>query len=174
MFRCLVIRHAAAEDQAASGLDSDRSLTAAGSEDMGWAASGLTRVIAAPDVIATSPYERARETAGIIADAFGRVEVAAVEALAAGAPPEHILAWLGQRQGRMIGLVGHEPDLGRFVSLALAGVSRSFFPMRKGGACLLEFPAVPRAGNATLEWALDPAHLALIAGTHSTLDASSA
>lgn len=162
MFRCLVIRHAAAETEADSGLDEDRMLTTAGTEDMGRAAIALVRLAPQPELIAASPYERARATADILAREYGDVPVETVEALTAGAGPEHILAWLGQRRGRMITLVGHEPDLGRFVSLALAGVSRSFYPMRKGGACLLEFPAVPRAGNATLEWALNPSHLIAI------------
>jgi len=162
MFRCLVVRHAAAEADAASGLDIDRPLSESGSEDMGRAAFGLTALVRPPDVIASSPYERALETAGIVADAFGGAPVESVEALAAGAPPEPMLAWLGTRRGRLIALVGHEPDLGRFVSLALAGSTRSFYPMRKGAACLLEFPAVPRAGNATLEWAIEARQLALV------------
>lgn len=162
MFRCLVLRHAAAEAQCASGLDADRALTAAGRADMDRAAGGMKQVLHTPDLIATSPYERARATAGIVADAFGGVPVEPLDLLAAGARPEDMLAWLGARKGRLVVLVGHEPDLGRFVSLALAGVTRSFYPMHKGEACLIEFPAVPRAGNATLEWALEGSHLALI------------
>ncbi len=159
MFRCLVVRHAAAEADASSGLDADRALTTDGSEDMTLAAAGLARILPVPDLIAASPYERADATATILGRAFGGVPVETVDTLAAGARPEDIVAWLGTRRGRLIAVVGHEPDLGRFVSMALAGTSRSFYPMRKGAACLIEFPTVPRAGNATLEWAIEASHL---------------
>lgn len=159
MFRCLVIRHAAAEADSTSGQDADRALTADGSNDLAGAAAGLARILPAPNLIATSPYERAEATAKIVARAFGDIAVERVDALTAGARPEDIVAWLGTRHGRLIAIVGHEPDLGRFVSMALAGTSRSFYPMRTGEACLIEFPTVPRAGNATLEWAIEAAHL---------------
>jgi len=171
MFRCLVIRHAAAETSAASGLDADRRVSAAGHEDMRQAARGLARIVPGPDIIATSPYARARASAKVLADAFDRSEalIEPVEALAAGAMPEALLGWIRVREGRLVMLVGHEPDLGRFVSMALAGTERSFYPMHVGDACLIEFPSVPRAGNATLEWAVERSQLALIGATeHSS------
>ena len=163
MFRCLVVRHGEAAMEVGTGIDADRPLTERGSTHMGAAASGLAHVVRAPDFIATSPYERAQATARIISRAFSGVALETTDTLAAGNRPEDILAWLGTRRGRLVALVGHEPDLGRFVSLALAGVSRTFYPMHKGEACLIEFPAVPRAGNATLEWAIEADHLAWIA-----------
>ncbi len=173
MFRCLVVRHAEAESVSDSGLDVDRALTDRGSASMGDAAYGLAQIVRRPELIATSPYERAQETGRIIADAFANLPAVEVtESLAAGSRPEDIMAWLGTRQGRLVAMVGHEPDLGRFVSLALAGVSRSFYPMYKGAVCLIEFPAVPRAGNATLEWALEASHLARLAGSDYALRSS--
>jgi len=162
MFRCLVMRHAAAQDRAASGLDSDRELTRGAMDGMIGAAAGLARIIDRPDLIISSPFERAYATADILAREYPGSEVECSDVLTAGAAPEDILAMLGGRRGRCVALVGHEPDMGRFVSLALAGTRRSFFPMRKGQVCLLEFPAVPRAGNATLEWAMAAEHLALM------------
>lgn len=165
MFRCLVVRHGEAEASAASGADADRGLSASGGEELARACRGLARISRRPEVIAFSPYERARASAAILAAAFGEPAIAVepIDALAAGASPEPLLAWLGSRRGRLVALVGHEPDLGRFVSLALADSKRSFYPMHVGDACLLEFPTVPRPGNATLEWAIERSQLALIA-----------
>ena len=162
MHPCLVIRHGAAEDSAPSGLDADRPLTAEGHAAMTAAAIGLTASARAPDLILTSPFVRARQTAEIVAEAFQVHEVETVDVLASGATAADILAALAQRcasAGGSFAVVGHEPDLGRFVSYALAASTRGFHSLRKGSACLLEFPAMPRAGNATLEWAMEPQHL---------------
>ena len=68
----LVIRHAIAmerEEWAKSGRpDSDRPLTDTGRRRMRKNARGLQRVSPHPDVIATSPWLRAADTARVVAD----------------------------------------------------------------------------------------------------------
>ncbi len=162
MHPCLVIRHGAAEDRAASGIDADRALTAEGQLAMTDVARGLVVTAPAPAVILSSPFTRARQTADIVAQAFGGTEVESLDALASGAAAADILAALArrcERPGGAFAVVGHEPDLGRFISYALAASARGFHSPRKGGASLLEFPATPRAGNATLDWVMEPRHL---------------
>lgn len=166
MHPCLVVRHAAAEATADSGRDEDRALTPDGAAAMKEIAIGLQGAIQPVDVVITSPLRRARQTAEIIGEVLPGVPPIVDEPALAGGAPADILSGLvahceGERGG--IVLVGHEPDLGCFVSYALAATSRSFHSLRKGGACLLEFPALPRAGNATLEWALEPDHLMAVA-----------
>lgn len=166
MHQCLVIRHGAAEESAVSGNDAERALTPAGVEQMRAVAAGLAAIGRAPAEVLTSPYRRARETGDIVAGAFGAVPVVEETTLASGASAADILVTLAGRldgNSGSLAVVGHEPDLGRFVSYALAASARGFISLRKGSACLLEFPATPRAGNATLEWALDPEHLAAVA-----------
>ena len=51
-----------------------------------------------------------------------------------------------------IAAVGHEPQLGLLVSWLLAGGEESFVELREGGACLLEFDALPGAGRGRLAW----------------------
>lgn len=166
MHACLVIRHGRAEDSASSGRDEDRALSSEGRAEMERIAVGLAAVSRPVEAVIASPYRRARETAEIVAGALGRLPFHVEPALASGAEPEAMLAAIAARyegSGGGLAVVGHEPDLGRFVSYALAGTTRSFHPLRKGAACLLELPALPRAGNASLEWALDPNQLAALA-----------
>jgi phosphohistidine phosphatase len=168
MHPCLVIRHGVAEE-GVDGGDRERALTTAGRAVMQRCAAGLAATAPRPTCILSSPYRRARETADIVAAAFGGVQVIEERALGAGATPADILGALvaccrGDRGA--VALIGHEPDLGRFVSYALAATSRSFHALRQGGGCLIEFPALPRAGNATLEWAVDPVHLEALAVEH--------
>lgn len=166
MHPCLVIRHGLAEDPVAGRDDAERPLSPEGMAEMEQIAVGLAVLQRAPRVVLCSPYRRALETARQVAAAFGGIELETDPRLAAGAAPAQVMAVVnahcqGDRGG--VAVVGHEPDLGRFVSHALAGSERGFCALRPGAACLLEFPAVPRAGNATLEWALEPAHLLAIA-----------
>jgi phosphohistidine phosphatase len=162
MHPCLVIRHGIAHDTAPSGRDEDRALNDRGRAALAESMPGLVAAARTPEVILTSPFLRARETADIVAAAFNGAPVEPLAALAAGARAGDMLATVAcqcDRAGGAFALVGHEPDLGSFISYALAATARGFHSPRKGGVCLLEFPALPRAGNATLEWALEPEHL---------------
>ncbi len=166
MHACLVIRHGAAQELGPTGRDEDRALTHDGRVDMERIAIGLAAATRPVEAVVTSPFRRAHETAVIVASALGNLPVRTEPALASGAEPEVMLAAVAahfEGNGGGIAVVGHEPDLGRFISYALAGTTRSFHPLRKGAACLLELPALPRAGNASLEWALDPVHLRALA-----------
>ena len=57
-------------------------------------------------------------------------------------------------------LVGHEPDLGRFLAAALfdkvSGAGTARFAFKKGGAACVEFQGRVAPGGATLLWMLPP------------------
>ncbi len=167
MHPCLVVRHGKAADTAPSGRDADRALTEPGIEEMERIAAGLAAFVPSLGLVLTSPFRRARQTADIVARALNDLPVQEEPALASGTTPEAMMAALVdccESSSGGIAMVGHEPDLGHFVSHALAASARSFHQFRKGGACLLELPAMPRAGTATLDWALDPAQSRALAG----------
>lgn len=162
--RVLVVRHAVAEEQAPFARtghpDAARPLTRGGRRKMRRAARGLARLVPRLDRLATSPLARAVETADIVARACGKPKTQRLGPLAPGKPPAGVLAWLKeQRPGRTVALVGHEPDLGVFVSWALTGLRESFIPLKKGGACLLEFGGEVKPGRAVLLWLLRPSQL---------------
>src|SRR5262249_60993472 len=58
-----LLRHAEAEDRAASGRDQDRRLTAAGLEQAEAAGRGIAAASNGIRLVLTSPYARARQTA---------------------------------------------------------------------------------------------------------------
>ncbi|HKG91110.1 MAG TPA: histidine phosphatase family protein [Gemmatimonadaceae bacterium] len=167
----LVVRHAIAEDReefARGGRDDSlRPLTREGRRKMRRAARGLRRVVPSIDVLATSPYARAEQTAWIVADAYGgRPEPLRVGELVPDAKPAAFVRWLRSlgpsvRAGdRTVAVVGHEPHLGELVTWLLAARGPSLIELKKGGACLLRLDdAAPGAGSATLRWALAPSHL---------------
>ena len=65
----------------------------------------------------------------------------------------------GQQTRGSVAIVGHEPDLGRLVCALLASTNGPFLELRKGAACLLEFPGAVARGAATLDWFLGPKYL---------------
>ena len=161
----LVIRHGVAEEReefAASGKDDSlRPLTKEGRWKMERGARALRHALPSLNVIATSPFTRAAQTAKIVAAAYGDVDVERLDALTPEGRPQAFLTWLRERDvDDRVAAVGHEPHLGALVCWLLTGkVTEGPIALRKGGACLLEFDAQPRAGKGTLVWSLTPSLL---------------
>lgn len=172
--KLLLVRHGPAVDRRAWGArgrdDRRRPLTGAGAARTREAAAGLARLVDPPDVVASSPYVRALETARIVSDAFaaGRARrepitpsgPGVVEALAHDADPRALRPWLVRRVDQpLVALVGHEPQLSRLASWLLTGDPRSILQIKKAGACLLDLGDEPHPGSARLLWLLAPSAL---------------
>ena len=159
----LLIRHAAAEDAEefarAGGDDALRPLTKMGRWKMERIARGLHSVVPAIDVLACSTLVRARQTAEIVADAYGRLEPQTVSALAPGARPAAFLQWLRKQDAATVAVVGHDPHLPTVAALLATGHAEPWVPLKKGGACLLEIDGEPAPGAARLLWVMPPALL---------------
>ncbi len=159
--KLLVVRHAIAEDAEPGESDEARRLTDRGRRKMRRGAKGLSRVVDAIDVIGTSPLVRAVQTAEIICDRFGAAKPVVVPALEPGRAVGDVLAWVNtQRADATVAVIGHEPQLGILITWLLTGdESRGVVELRKGSACLLDFPGEAAAGAAKLLWLLKPCQL---------------
>jgi phosphohistidine phosphatase len=162
--RVLAIRHAIAverEDFARDGgTDALRPLTRTGRRKMRRAAEGLAMLVPKLDALAASPLTRAAQTADILARRYKGVRTLSLAPLAPGRAGAALIGWLDeQKPGGTVAIVGHEPDLGQFVSWALTGLRESFIPLKKGGACLIEFERDVKPGRAKLLWCLRPSQL---------------
>lgn len=161
----LVIRHGVAEEReefAASGQDDSlRPLTKEGRWKMERGARALRRALPSLNVVATSPFTRAAQTAKIVAAAYDDVGIEQLDALTPDGRPQAFLTWLRERDADdRVAAVGHEPHLGALVYWLLTGtVTEGRIALKKGGACLLSFESQPRAGRATLIWSLTPSLL---------------
>jgi phosphohistidine phosphatase len=166
--KLLVVRHGPAGDReawAAEGRDDRlRPLTPDGKKEMRQVAKGLSSLCPSIDLIATSLFVRAVQTAEILVKQYGS-ESMTLETLAPGNDPANVLHWLRrQRSVGTIAVVGHEPDLSTLVCYLLTGERSSFLSLKKSGACLLELQDPPEAGSAALEWLLMPRGLRRLAG----------
>ena len=161
----LVIRHGVAEERedfAATGKDDSlRPLTKEGRWKMERGARALRRALPSLNVVATSPFTRAAQTAKIVAAAYDDVDVERLDALTPEGRPQAFLSWLrGRESDERVAAVGHEPHLGSLVYWLLTGEAvEGRIAMKKGGACLLELDPKSRAGKATLIWSLTPSIL---------------
>lgn len=163
MRRILIVRHGIAMDRveaAEAGIDdAERALTKDGWRKMKEVAEGLRPWVSGLDVVATSPWLRAVQTAEILAGAYD-AKLKETELLLSGQDHGALLAWIDHiPDKKQLAIVGHEPALGRWAGWALTGQDAAIFPFKKGGACLLEFADTLAPGRATLSWLMTPAQL---------------
>jgi phosphohistidine phosphatase len=162
--KLLLIRHAAAVPSGTPGIaDGERPLTADGEAEFRSAAGGLAWIADPPDVLLSSPLVRARVTADIAAQAFGRLEPRIEPALAHGTPETILTALAAHAAATTIGVVGHEPLLSALLA-RLVGVSESArIAFEKGGVALVDLPGGLSAPGR-LVWFLEPSILRTLAG----------
>jgi phosphohistidine phosphatase len=138
-----VIRHAIAEDAAPDQDDATRQLTRDGEKKLKAEVKGLRELGWVFDRVLTSPWERARRTAELLAPVS---ECMPVETpLLAMSPTRELLALLGET-GTHVAIVGHEPWLTELIQwLTLADPYRNALALKKGGIAHLEGAPVPGA-----------------------------
>jgi phosphohistidine phosphatase len=148
--RLFLMRHATAADP--GGVpDALRPLTEQGRLDAREAGKAIHDMNEELALVLTSPRLRARETAELLVEGYGRqVPVVIRETLTCGASASAYLAQIDAHPVGRILLVAHNPEMSAFAS-QLTGASMSFRP---GSLCAL------RVGpeGAVLDWRWDPTH----------------
>ncbi|HEX6032903.1 MAG TPA: phosphohistidine phosphatase SixA [Anaerolineales bacterium] len=156
-----LIRHAIAVDEATSDYasDSERPLTDKGRKKMRQIAKALRRLGVEFDLILSSPYVRACETAEIVADVFKmKKEIVFSDHLIPEGNPELLIGEINEKHTvDSLAIVGHEPHLSALVGLLVADTSRIEMTLKKGGVCYLSADDLHHQDHrATLEWLLPP------------------
>ena len=154
-----LVRHGeAAPVGGAMTLDADRPLTQRGERDM----AALGQVIAHLDRrvahVLTSPLARARQSGAILASALGNgVVTRTTENLSPGFRPKGLLAELAKIAPEdSVIAVGHQPDLGEFLSSLVTDASHAAVAFPPGGAAGIILQAPPQERKAVLQWLLTP------------------
>lgn len=163
----IIIRHAVAEERedfAKKGQeDQFRPLTLKGRKRMQKVCVRMRDYVKSFDVIVSSPFTRARQTAEIVSQIYFETKVIETPELVPQSPPQAFLKWL-RTQGRnykRIVIVGHEPHLSSFASYMLSGKTESFIDLKKSGIIALELEsfAQAEAGSAQLLYSIPPKFL---------------
>ena len=155
-----VLRHAIAFERGTPGYenDADRALTGLGKKRLKRAIDGMKMFGVTFDLVISSPYARALETAQITATEYGIASSFAIsEHLAPGGELQDLIDQLDQfsESYRNIVVVGHEPDLSSLVSLLTTGDPHSLsLWLKKSGLCKLAIDELIAGRCASLEWLL--------------------
>ena len=141
-----LLRHAVAEEVSSTGRDADRALTADGLRRAEKVARGLAALEPTIDLVLTSPYRRARQTAEPVARALGlERSLRETRALEPGRDPREILDEVRAEEAEGVLLVGHEPHLGALLGI-LAAEGRMSLPLKKAAAAWVELEDGAGAG----------------------------
>jgi phosphohistidine phosphatase len=110
------------------------------------------------DLILSSPYVRARETAEILGDVFKmKKKIGFSDNLTPMADPDLLIAEINENHSvDSLALVGHEPHLSSLVGLLTAENAKLDVTIKKGGVIRLSADDLRQDRRATLEWLLTP------------------
>jgi phosphohistidine phosphatase len=154
-----IVRHGIAIDREdpKCPADPERFLTEEGLEKTAEVAEGLARIGETPDLMLTSPYVRALQTAEIFADAldYPRQKIRKTDALLPGAEPQQLLRELSRDKELSSAFVfGHAPHLDELLATAL-GSKQHISALKKAGVAMLDLKRLaPPSGQ--LIWLATP------------------
>jgi phosphohistidine phosphatase len=115
----------------------------------------LARLCGRPDVLLSSPLVRARQTADIAADAWGKVKVKEEPALAGGSFEKIAGAVDTHHDQKLVAIFGHEPDVSIVLARLLGTTASERLTFKKGAAALVDVPGRMADGGALI-WYLPP------------------
>jgi phosphohistidine phosphatase len=158
-----IVRHAIAVPHGTPGINEDeRALTGEGMSKMRQGAEGLRALGYIPDLILSSPLTRARQTAEVLLNTFGkgiRIEIA--PALAPSGKRQELYHDFTQYEKELDSLmiVGHQPSLGEIAGEIAFGSPEHFIELKKGGACVIDLESVRGIPKGSLVALLTPSIL---------------
>ena len=149
-----LVRHAIAE--AVSSSDSERSLTEDGFTQAKMVASALKKTNMKLDLILSSPYLRAFQTA----EEFSRAFQSKLEKLPQLAPGVNLDSLFKNLEGyetlNDIMLVGHEPDMGDITARLIHGDRMFRMPYKKCQVSCVSDCELPPVMPGILSWVITP------------------
>lgn len=152
-----LVRHGIAIDRTdpKAPAEADRPLTARGVQKTRSAALGLRQLGAKPDVMITSPFVRAAQTAEIFAEALGFAldKIRVSESLKPAENPASIVKEISSLRAKEVACFGHAPHLDLLIG-HLAGARGAFTGLKKAGVACFEQNAAHSRWE--MRWILTP------------------
>jgi phosphohistidine phosphatase len=150
-----ILRHAEAEPRGPGVAEAARKLTANGKRELRAVLKQAREAGVGPEVILSSPWTRAIETATAARDALNCQQLIETKSLLPDVLPSHIWGEIRSlRPLKEIMVVGHEPHLSRFAAFLLeAPVAIDF---KKSGLIRIEVQEKEGPPRGILKWMLTP------------------
>ncbi len=153
-----LLRHGIATEREDPATDSERPLTKKGRDQMEKIAAALKQLKLKPDVILSSPYVRADQTATILAKELKmKKRLKYTDLLTPEARPQDLIDAI-QKDYPVddLVLVGHYPNMGRLLEVFLGQPVFDTVGLKKGGICCLTVEDFSAKPPAKLDWLLTP------------------
>ena len=156
-----ILRHGIAVERGTGGFekDSERPLTGKGMRQLRKSAAAMKKMKLRFDLILSSPYERARHTAEIVADELRlKKRLKLSDTLKSESNPEIMIGEISRLEPmpENLLLVGHEPYLSHLISRLVSGNGDLSMDFKKGGLCKLEVEKLDGAARGQMAWLLTP------------------
>lgn len=146
--------------------DSLRPLTDEGKEKMRRASLGIKALGVNIDVVLSSPYLRAKETAEIFAEVCKPKEkkIHFTDNLLPPATARSLIKEISERfaDAQSVVAVGHEPQLSQMISELIGSDKPLEVDFKKGGLCCVAIEGPPGRPRGTLKWLLVPSQMILM------------
>jgi phosphohistidine phosphatase len=162
-----ILRHGIAVERSTPGFenDSQRPLTPRGKRQLRKTAAAMKKMDLCFNLILSSPHERAKRTAEIVAENLkSKKQLKFSDALKPDGDVKILIRQLNELKPapENILLAGHEPYLSRLISLLVTGDTQLQMDFKKGGLCKLEIEKLRASQCARLAWLLTPRQMKLM------------
>ena len=157
-----ILRHGEAGKRLQSGSkDADRPLTVTGRKEVEKVAESLSDLGLKIDIIASSPLERALQTAEIVAKEFKlKRKVELWDELKPEGSTNNLYKRLSQQKRESsVLLVGHEPYLSTVISELIFDGAKGRIVLKKSGLAKITITSFQPKAEGELRWLLTPRHL---------------
>jgi len=134
--------------------DGQRPLTPSGCERFALVVERLAEREFCPEIIATSPLVRCRQTADLVAAGVSAdPRVIELDELLPGSDLDGLIQWTADQQTThdQVAWVGHTPDVGRMAA-ALIGNAAGWIRFAKGATAAIRFDGPPQLSSGELRW----------------------
>jgi phosphohistidine phosphatase len=163
-----LLRHGIAVEPGTHGYenDSERPLILKGERRLRAATATMKKLELSFDLILSSPFVRARQTAEIVADEMKlKKHLKFSDDLIPGGSSKALILAVNELkpEPENVLLVGHEPYLSRLISLLVANDEYAAIEMKKGALCKLEIGELCHGRCAQMSWLLTPSQLEMMA-----------
>jgi len=150
-----IIRHGLAGEHGDPGYPDDRlrPVTDEGRKRFTDTVKYLAKADLEPEVVATSPLVRCRQTAEIVVERVrGKPKLVELTALEPGSDLDALVRWTNEQQADAVAWVGHAPDVNDLAAALLSENADAAIRFAKGAVASIAFEAPLRRGSGELQW----------------------
>jgi phosphohistidine phosphatase len=106
-----------------------------------------------PQIVATSPLVRCRQTAGIVVQQIGgKTKLVELSALEPGSNLHELIKWSHEQQKQELAWVGHAPDVTHLAAALVSDRGDAAIRFAKGAVACIEFDGGIAPGAGELQW----------------------